>query len=337
VVFATYKRPQLAARLLGQLAVQDLPPDALEVVVVDDGSGEDVAALLRATPMPFHLVVMSQANRGAAAARDRAIRAARGEVVVELDDDMQVGPAFVTAHLRHHPPGSRRLVLGHILPDPGLARMPLFERYHAAMLARFAREASAGRRPLRGTGLCSGNVSFRRADYLSVGGFDPSVPRAEDVELGIRLDLAGCEVVFAHDAQSVHSSDHSSLGRWLEQTVRYGIWELRIARMHRQAPWAHPFRFLSLVHPLSRPLLLGLPLLPAVGRGAATLVMKVASLADRCGAERLAVAGTTLAYGLLYYTGVRTECGSARATLAELRRHRADARPPSPLPARIAS
>jgi hypothetical protein len=48
---------------------------------------------------------------------------------------------------------------------------------------------------------------------------------------------------------------------------------------------------------------------------AARTVMGVALLVDRLGNERHAIAGTTLAYGIEYFRGVRQEAGSLGAAL----------------------
>jgi len=325
VVCATYNRPDLAIRLLGFLGAQSLRPDEVEIIVVDDGSAGDAASRIQKVAMPFPFRVLTQRNSGPAVARHRGIEDARGEIIVLLDDDMQMGPDFLAAHRACHEPGTRRVVLGHIQPDPGLA-MPLFERYHAAMILRFIAEARSGRLRLRGTQLCTGNVSFRRADYLAVGGFDSELGQSEDAELGVRLEKAGVELVFGDAAVTLHASVHSSLPAWIRRSFRYGIFDLRIARKHRDASWTHPWRYLFLVHPLSRSLLLTVPLFPALGRAAGRAVMGVAMLVDRLGLERLAISGTTLAYGLLYFSGVRTECGSLRGALRELRIHLADRR-----------
>ena len=95
----------LLQRLLAQLARQTLPASDFEVVVVDDGSREPVAPHLEKLTLPFSLRVETHANAGAAAARHRGVLAARGEVVLITDDDMQVAGDFLARHLARHPRG----------------------------------------------------------------------------------------------------------------------------------------------------------------------------------------------------------------------------------------
>jgi GT2 family glycosyltransferase len=322
LVFATYDRPALAERLMRQLDRQTLPREAYEVVAVDDGSAGDVAPRLARLDVGYRLEVVSQENCGAAAARDRGIIRARGPVVVVVDDDMQVPPGFLEAHLAYHAPGVRRAVLGRIRPDPALESMPLFERYHARMLDRWVAEVQSGRTRVQGTAVCTGNVSFRRVDYFAVGGFDRTLRRSEDADLGLRLEKAGVELVFADEAYTIHGSDHTSLAVWLHRAFLYGVHDLRIARKHSGLPSASPWRFLSLVNPVSRPVLLATLLVPSAARRLARLAISTALALDRRGAEGVAIAGTTLVYGMEYYRGVRAECGSTLAALSDLRRHR---------------
>lgn len=61
-------------------------PD-LEVVVVDDGSTEPAADVLRGLSDPRLRVIRTVANRGVSAARNTAVAAARGPVLAQLDAD----------------------------------------------------------------------------------------------------------------------------------------------------------------------------------------------------------------------------------------------------------
>jgi glycosyltransferase involved in cell wall biosynthesis len=315
VVVATFNRQQMLLRLLGQLAAQTLAPDQFEVVVVDDGSRQPVRPALEALTLPYPLVIEAQANAGAAAARHRGVLKARGELVVVIDDDMQVVPEFLAEHLAAHPAGSRRCVLGAIRASPDLAQMPLCERWHQGKLDELAERCLAGARP-RGNDVYTGNVSFRRADYLAVGGFDVTLGNSEDAELGLRLEAAGVELGFSARAATTNASDHTSLTRWRKRIERYGVFDSRIAAKHPTIRHASPWRFWPELRPVSRPLLLGSAMVPPVSRALSTLVYGTAVLVSRLGLERVALAGTTLAYGIDYYRGVRLEAGSAAAFLA---------------------
>ena len=335
VVVATYNRGARVARLLRLLAAQTLPPDRFEVVVVDDGSArparEALAALLAPAGVPYRLQLVEQPNGGPGAARHAAITHTTAPLLVIVDDDMRVEPDFLARHLAMHPPGSRRVALGRLRAEPG-ARLRVYERWQLATIDALVADVAAGRRAACGTNLYTGNVSLRRADYDAAGGFDRSFRLSEDAELGVRLERAGVAVTVAPDAVAWHDSDHARLSGWMRRSHAYGAADARMAAKHPDWPGADPWRFLFLVNPVSRPLLLLAALAPGAVRPVAWAAAALAVALGALRLERLALAATTLAYGLQYFAGVRAHAGGRRAALGGLRRHlnaaRADALPP---------
>ncbi len=313
VVIATRNRGHLVARLVQQLDAQSVDPAAFEIIVVDDGSEEPVDAALAGLPVRARLRTSRIDWSGQGAARHHGARAARGAILVFLDDDMQVAPEFLAAQLARHRAVPRSVVLGHIRPAPGLGRMPLFERYHARQLERWRQGIRAGRIQPRGVHLCTGNVSMPRSEYLAVGGFNASLKRSEDRELGIRLEKNGCHFVFAEEVESIHCSDHADLSVWRRRAYLYGRFDRVIAGLHPDMPMAHPWRYWALIHPVSRPMVALSLAWPALGRLVGLAAYRVAAVADRVGAGRPALALVALSYALEYFAGLRDECGSLRA------------------------
>ncbi|HWF01306.1 MAG TPA: glycosyltransferase [Caulobacteraceae bacterium] len=88
---------------LASLAAQSAP---LEVVVVNDGSRDDTAAVIAAAPCA-NLVAVHHANSmgRAASSNDGASRAA-GDILIFLDGDTLAGPDFVARHLDAHANGA---------------------------------------------------------------------------------------------------------------------------------------------------------------------------------------------------------------------------------------
>jgi GT2 family glycosyltransferase len=311
VVLATFNRGESLKLLLGDLARQSLPASSYQVVVVDDGSKEPVAPLLADYQTPYALTVKTQKNGGAARARDAGVRAATGHIIIITDDDMRVDEHFLAAHKSAHERGAT-VVLGHIAASERLGELPVFERFHAHQLARFVGGIEAGRIRAHGVHVCTGNVSFRRQDYLRLGGFDANLQRSEDRELGVRLESDGGKLAFALDAVTRHESDHTDLRVWLRRAFHYGMYDRKISQKHPRVEMADPWRFFFLVSPLTRPLLLAAIALPGPMAHATELTMRGALLADKKGLGRAAIADTTVAYGLEYFRGMRTEAGSLR-------------------------
>lgn len=318
VVMATYNRQMALERLLGDLSRQGLSPSAFEVVVVDDGSSPPVAGRLRNVAYPFHLELLHQENAGPAAARHLGVMAARGRIIVFVDDDMQVGPDFLAAHLAAHHEHGRAVILGTIRPPPSAERLPLFERFHLDSLNRMQADMRRDNKRAGGASLCTGNVSLRRDDYFAVGGFDPTLRESEDRDLGLRLERAGIPLFMCERASSMHASDHSDLSGWLDRSRRYGRSDLHIHRKNGKLRQSSPWRFLFLVSPLSRPVLLGACVAPGSARALSSALMAVASAVDGAGVESAALRLATLAYGVEYFAGLARASGSLGATLRGL-------------------
>jgi serine acetyltransferase/GT2 family glycosyltransferase len=316
VVIATHNRHALLTRLLRQLAEQTLPAGEYEVCVVDDGSSEPATNALRDLRPPYALRVARQSNAGAAAARHAGALMAQGEVLVILDDDMQVGPHFLERHLRAHASG-RKVAIGRISADPQLSRMPLFERWHQRLLDRNAERFAAGA-PVLGNHFFTGNVSLRREDYLTVGGFDHTLGNSEDVELGLRLERAGVEFTFLAEAESLHGSDHTDVICWRRRAFRYGQFDRQIAGKHPERRHASPWRFAVDLHPALRPFAAIALAAPSIASRISGAALAASTALDRLGADEAALAGTTLAYAMEYFRGLGDAAGGAKAAALEL-------------------
>jgi len=317
VCVATYNRGLLLRQLLDDLAQQDLPGSEFEVVVVDDGSTTPASEAVGKFDRLENFRLLRQPNAGAAAARHRAIENATGDIIVIVDDDMRLPKNFLSAHQSAHLKGAE-VVQGLIRTAPSVASMPLFERFHAQQLEDTVDGYATGRYVFRGSHLCTGNVSFRRKLYLAVGGFDKTLPRSEDRELGIRFEKSGACLRFATDAETTHLSDHDNVDVWLERGYRYGLWDSRISQKHPEFVVANPWAFLFDVSPISRPILVGVVALPRLGPKLSRGAMRLATRLDKLSLSRFALAATTLAYGIEYFRGVREDAGSLPSALRRL-------------------
>jgi glycosyltransferase involved in cell wall biosynthesis len=103
LIMAAYNAADVIHAAIGSALRQTLTD--FELIVVDDGStdgtGEIVAALAAQDP---RIRLLTQANAGANATRNRAISEARGRYVTFLDSDDLKLPGY----LGPSPPGSRR-------------------------------------------------------------------------------------------------------------------------------------------------------------------------------------------------------------------------------------
>lgn len=191
VIIPTYNHAPLLAAALACLSAQTVPRDAFEVVVADDGSTDETPAVLAAAAGGLALrAVRLEANRGRAAARNAALRAARAPLVVFIDSDVLVPPAFLARHLALHQAAARPVVgRGPVVfvPRPEIPRRLPLVRSSPAFLD-------------------TANASVPRQAVFDAGLFDEAFRLYgwEDFDLGLRLQALGLPKVFSPAAVAFH-------------------------------------------------------------------------------------------------------------------------------------
>lgn len=125
VVVPTRNRPGSLHVLLQSLTRQTLAAQEFEVVVVDDGSEPPVAELLNLSEYGLQLRTLYRAaDHGAHASRWTGLRAARGQRVLFLDDDVTADARLLEAHAAPHL--GARIGLGPILYPANPRATPYF-------------------------------------------------------------------------------------------------------------------------------------------------------------------------------------------------------------------
>ncbi len=207
VVIPTYKRLPMLIRVLDALDAQVGAPE-FEVIVIDDGSGDDTASVMQARDAKHHaLTFQSQPNSGPGRARNRGVSLATGRYVLFIGDDTVPEPAFLAQHARsHHEAGD----------DPHLACLgytgwPADERVTAFMDYINDFGLQFGYKLIRDGEIVpfnffyTSNISIDR-QLLGPEPFDTTFPAAawEDIELAFRLDALGLKIRYNAQAITRH-------------------------------------------------------------------------------------------------------------------------------------
>jgi glycosyltransferase involved in cell wall biosynthesis len=207
IVIATKDRAIFLGRVLDSLGLQCDAP-SFEVIVADNGSTDETAAQVehrRTAGAPFELtrLFVPEPNRGKA--RNAGIDAARGEIVLFIDDDVWLPTGFLAAHSAAHDRAGM-CVNGPIINVPSYEDRP--------------KPAS---RNYSGAFLCTCNASVSRGALVNASGFDESFNLYgwEDTDLGLRLRRGGVRRAFAWDAFLYHIKppDAETLDVVLQKTI----------------------------------------------------------------------------------------------------------------------
>jgi glycosyltransferase involved in cell wall biosynthesis len=185
---------------LWSLTRQTVPASEFEVIVVDDGSQPSLAPVVE----PFTVrYLRHEPNRGRAVARNRAVEAARADVILFLDSDSCAHPELVRRHLDFHSgrggrPGvliGRRLEIDwagiDVLRRGDVPDGALVGEYRGDLRDATLGQPHARRDLARSPWLYAftHNISVDRASVLAAGGFDQDLVNwgYEDTELFFRV------------------------------------------------------------------------------------------------------------------------------------------------------
>jgi len=210
VAIPTYNRAGLLRQTLAGLARQDFPAEEFEVLVIDNNSRDDTAAVVAsfagARPAPRHLLERQQ---GLDHARNRALAEARGEILLFGDDDILVEADWIArmvAPLEGDGAGRIGAVGGEVIPVFPDGRPDWIAEWHGPLAFR----AEAG--PLAPSQSPMGaNLAFPRRVFRQLGAFHAGLDRSAgnyfsggDSEMIRRVRAAGLEVWFAPAAAVRH-------------------------------------------------------------------------------------------------------------------------------------
>jgi GT2 family glycosyltransferase len=193
---------------------------SFEVIVVDDGSTDESAAIAEAYPVRL----VRTANCGLSAARNTGLHAATGELVAYVDDDTRADEDWLTYLAATFMTTAHAGVGGPNVAPPNDHLVG----------------ASIGRAPggpihvlvsdLEAEHIPGCNMAFRRRAVEAVGGFDPQFRVAgDDVDLCWRLQAAGQTLGFSPSAMVWHRP-RSSIRAFFRQQRGYGRAEALLER-----------------------------------------------------------------------------------------------------------
>jgi N-acetylglucosaminyl-diphospho-decaprenol L-rhamnosyltransferase len=205
VVIPTWNGRDLLERCLKSLEGQSLEH---RVIVVDNGSQDRTAELVRARFPSVHLVELER-NYGFAGGVNRGVGEGERRFVVLVNNDVECDPAFLEQLVAPFEDERVGMVAG-LLLRPGRTAIDGYGLECDATLAAYPRFAGA---PYPGTqvhddgllGPSGGAAAYRRDAYSAAGGLDEGTfAYMEDVDLALRLRDAGWVAAGAPGATGIH-------------------------------------------------------------------------------------------------------------------------------------
>lgn len=233
---------KVVGRLLDALSRLDYPRENLEVVVVEDGSGDRTLDICRefSRRFPWIKIFHREKSNGKGDALNFAFRHSSGEIVATFDADDVPEPQAVKKALRYFNSPGVGAVHGYHrtlnLKESLIARLAAYETF-------LYRLANDGKYALRLFVSFSGsNTFFRRSALEKVGLWDPT-SLVEDAELSVRFAKARITTRLA-PVESWQEMP-ARLGSLFRQRIRWSGGNVQTGFKHWDAfrfmPWLRAF------------------------------------------------------------------------------------------------
>lgn len=190
---------------------------SFEVIVVDDASTDGTAIV--AKRMGARVITLEHQS-GPAAARNKAVTACRGKLLVFIDCDVMINEDTLHAFQLHFEQNNWAAAFGAYDSNPKAGN--LVSKYKNLMHHFFHQQSDADAQTF-----WSGCGAIKRTAFEEIGGFNEQFrrPSIEDIELGMRMKEAGLRICSLPGIQVQHTK------RWTPLNLLYtDVWM-------RGVPW----------------------------------------------------------------------------------------------------
>jgi hypothetical protein len=259
----------------------------MEIIVIDDRSTDESATILRQLSERWALHVLVGEGRGAAAAINQGVRAARFPIVCQIDQDVVVGPGWMHRLTMELEDPAVAAAQGYYVTDrcAGLCARAMsldLEHRYAAISGRETGHA------------CTGNTAYRADALRRVGLFDETLGYGYDNDLSYRLRAAGYRLTLSREARSIHRWRDGIAG-YLVQQYGFGYGRIDLVAKHpRRVGGDSVSPAAMMLHPVLMAAAVALFAIAAIAAAAGgpwrSITIGAASLVGVLGLERLVAA-----------------------------------------------
>lgn len=212
IIVPSYNEERRIADCIASIKNQDYPENRFELIIVDGGSRDRTASIAH----EMGCNVATELKRGRAAACNRGIALSRGDIVAFTDADCVLPSNWLREIARVFQSLSDVAIVG------GPSRTPESSSdlaQAAGFLVTLFTWVSFLGVAERVVGC---NCAYRKATIAKVGGFDESLPTAEEIDLHHRVSRAGFHIRW-NPSMFVWHYRRETVRKFVKQQFRFGL------------------------------------------------------------------------------------------------------------------
>ena len=230
VVIAAFNEEKVVAQTIEAVLANDY--DAVDIIVVDDGSKDDTSgAVTRAFAGNARVRLIRQENAGKAGALNRGIADAAGEIIIALDADTIFARDTITKLVRHFADPLVGAVAGNVKVGNRINPLTYWQSIEYVTSQNLDRRAYS---VINSVTVVPGAVgAWRREAVLGAGGYTTDT-MAEDMDLTWRIRRIGWHVATDSDALG-YTEAPDTFGGLFRQRFRWAFGTLQCLWKHRRA------------------------------------------------------------------------------------------------------
>jgi peptidoglycan-N-acetylglucosamine deacetylase len=226
VVIPAYNESAVIERCLDHVLASDHPH--FDVIVIDDGSTDGTVEVARKYETDPRVTVLSQANRGKAAALNAALDATESEVLVCIDADSQIHRKALSHLLAHFEDPEVGAVAGRVVVGNRrsfLTGLQALEYITTQSIDRRAKEC------LNAVPVVPGAIGAWRTNAVLEAGIFSSETLTEDADMTMAIVRSGYRVIYEEQAVATTEAP-ATLKGLMGQRRRWNLGMM-------QAGWKH--------------------------------------------------------------------------------------------------
>ena len=238
IVVPAYNDENKIENCIDSLKRLDYPGDRYEIIVVDNNSRDNTAAVIKRHPVTYLLEDEIQTSY---AARNRGVREAKGDIVAFTDSDCVADTLWIANGVKAF--GNRKIggVGGQVKP---YKPVNYIERYQAQKdVFGQDRHLSRSRLLQREGKIVTCNAFYRRDVFEKIGPFNPTLVSGGDYDFSLRVQKQTDYALQYEPDAIVYHQHRSSLVQFWKQYYKYGLGRIYLAKNHKQEEFSKRIRY----------------------------------------------------------------------------------------------